>query len=129
MLVVAGGDPAKVFQSVDESFHYVPEFVEFGIMPSISVAFAGGNDWTGSLGTDRSAKRIAVISFVGDDVLSSDSTHQCLGFIHVMALTAGQAKVYRPAITVDGDMNFGAEAPAGPPQRLSFLPPFPPAAC
>ena len=118
-----------MFQSVDESFYHIPEFVKFGIMPSVSVAMAGRNDRAGSLRPDRLAKRIAVVSFVGNDVLSGNSSQQCLGFIHVMALTAGQTKVYRPAMAVDGDMNFGAEAPAGPSQRLSFLPPFPPAAC
>jgi hypothetical protein len=116
VLFITGGDPAKVFQSVDESFHDVPELVTFRVVPSISMTLTGRDDWTTSLGTDRLAKCIAVVSFVGNDMLSSNPFEQRFGFRHVVALAAGQAKIYWRAIAADGDMNFRAESTAGPSQ-------------
>ena len=129
MLVVAGGDPAKVFQTVDESFHNIPQFVAFDVVSSIPMALAGRNDWAGPLRTNRLTKRIAVISLVGNDMLSSNPFQQRFGFGHVVALASSQTKLYRPAIAADRDVYFRAESPAGPAKRLNFLPPFPPAAC
>ena len=58
-----------MFDSIDEAFHNVAEFVLGTIVLAGAHAFAGRDHRGRSAPADRVSQGVAIVAFVGDDVL------------------------------------------------------------
>src|SRR5215216_5384953 len=75
------------------------------------------------------AKAVRVESFVAKDVLSRQTGDQRLGRGRLVRLAGGVEQTQHIAESIDGDVDFRAQAATRSPDRLFLNPPFPPAAC
>src|SRR5215204_1123512 len=75
------------------------------------------------------AKAIRVESLVAKDVPSRQTGDQRLGRGRLVRLAGGVEQTQHIAESIDGDVDFRAQAATRSPDRLFLTPPFPPAAC
>jgi hypothetical protein len=100
-----------MLEAVDESFDYVAELVSLAIVTASATI---ATRWYDRLSADRAnllAQWIAVISLVGNHVRRFEAFQQDLGASHIVAFPFSQMQFDRPAIAINRDVDFGAEAP------------------
>lgn len=96
--------------------------------PPLAVHFVR-DDGFGAAGFEPFAQGIAVVSLVGQKLLSGlGAADQALGDRTVVRLTAGQEEGKKTAFSIRDCVDFRISPAARAANRLSLRPPFPPAA-
>jgi len=118
-----------MLEAVEESLHPVAELVACSIMTPSPMPLPGRDHRRSALAADRRAERVAVVPFVGHDVVGRKTIDERLRLVHVVTLPGGQAKSHRPAFAVHRGVDLGAQAPARTADRFGAEPPLAPAEC
>ena len=87
------------------------------------------NDSLGLGGIDGRAGTVAVVAFVGEELVEVEPLDQGLRLLAVVDVPARQDEAQRIAESVDDDVDLRARATARTPNLLRIAPPFAPAAC
>ena len=118
-----------MFKAVEEPLHPIAELVPCSIMTPSPMPLPGRDHRLSALAADRGAERVAVVSFVGHDVVGREAFDEGLRLVHVVTLPCGQAKPHRSAFAVHRRVDLGAQAPARAADRFGADPPLTPAEC
>ena len=88
--------------------------------------------WDHSLGArlgNAGAKAIGVIALVSQELIKRQAAYQILRLEDVIDLACGQNEANGIAERIDACTDLGTQAATRTPDRLTFAPPFAPAAC
>jgi len=128
--VITSSKSTPVLEAVKASFDAIALLVQFGVVGNECLSIALGRNYRQRLDLlDVLAQRIAVIGFIGQYGLSALAFEQRLGGGAVVHLCGGNTKPHRPTQCVGKHVDFCRQSASGTPQRLTFGPPFPLAAC
>lgn len=118
-----------MFKAVEEPLHPVAELVACSIVTPSPMPLPGRDHRRSAVAADRCAERVAVVPFVGHDVVGREAFDEGLRLVQVVTLPGGQAKPHRPAFAVHRGVDLGAQAPARTADRFAADPPWAPAEC
>lgn len=128
--VVSSGEAPEVLELVEASLDAVAEPVDGRVVGDGDLAGAcRGDDGFGVHGCDGLAQVVVVIGPVGQHGLRLEAFEQGLCGQVVVPLAGSEHEAQRPAERVADHVDLGGQTTSGTPQRLSFGPPFPAAAC
>lgn len=128
-LVVARGDAAEVFQSIEHPLDEITLLVGFEInRPLVSVCRGGGDDGSGSPEREVSAKLQRIIANVAEQTpFGGQRFDGVVGGGDVGNIAGRQVEAEQPPVAVGDRVDFGRPATARTADRLRLRPPFPPA--
>ncbi len=118
-----------MFDSVNESLDNVSELVSLEIKAADAMCATRWNHGLGADGTNLVAQWIAVVYLVANDKLGFEASQQDLGASNVVPFSLSQMQFDWATLTIDLDVDLGAETTPGTSQRLIVLPSLAPAAC
>ena len=107
----AGGDAAALFEAGEQAFDFIPFAVD--LMVVIARGFAvrsGRDDRLRAALLDGRDEGIAVVPFIGQNVLGLDPFDHRLGLGHVVRLPRREQELHRVAEAIARRMNLAAEA-------------------
>src|SRR5262245_10619843 len=124
-LLVARCYPSVLLDPVDEPLHLVPLLVQDAIILPLLLAILQRRDTRcPALLLDLGHQLFLVESLVRDHRLGFLALDQGGSVGDVRFLTTRYDALHGVAESIDGDVDFGAEAAARTPQRLALAPPF-----
>jgi hypothetical protein len=128
--VISGGNAAEMLEPVETSLDDIPALVEdLAVRTGRYVVGAGWDDSHGVVLLNVPHNILAVIALIGNRVRGTESFEQGKSLRGVMCLPAGEYKAHGAALGVGGQVNLRGQSACGTPQSLTFVPPFPAAAC
>lgn len=127
--VESGGDAAELFESGEASFDPIAVPIARLVVGPRLLATAGWNYRFTALALNQIDQFPTVIALVSQHVPCLQVCYQRRRLRDVVAIPTGQQKTNRTTVTIDRQMNLGAQSASGAPQSRVGRPPFPVAAC
>ena len=129
--VVARGDPAEVFDLVEEALDKVALAVEFGVDRALDLAASLGRDMRlGAVAGDHLDDGLGVVAAVGDGVsCRCEPVEQRWDAGLVRGLAGADQEAQRQAASVNHGVDLGAQSATRTANGVIRAPLFPPAAC
>ena len=123
-LVVAGRDPAKMFDLVEEALDEIARLIEIFAEADRVLAIGFGRDVSPCAAFGhRLAQSVGVVAFVGDQHRVFRQIGDQLGRAgDVAGLAGSQFELDRPPVLVDERMDFGGEPASGTTQTSILTP-------
>ena len=124
--VIAGGDTPPVLDPAEDVFDLVALAIEVLVVVVLDLAVLAGRDaWGGALRDQRGAEPVAVLAFVGEQLLGARERGKQQKSAFVVAhLAFGEQQDDRAALTVADGMELGVQPAFGAPDTSGKSPPF-----
>ena len=128
-LVITRGDAPKILEPAEAALDDIAVLIGFPVVPDalFAVGFAR-DDGTYFLLFEKGAKRIRVITFVGQKFLAGDQADAFLRHDAIGGVARREDQYPRAEKLIDDRVDFAITAALREPDRLEFGPPFPPPA-
>ena len=129
-LVITCGDAPKILEPAEAALDDIAVLIGFPVVPDalFAVGFAR-DDGTYFLLFEKGAKRIRVITFVGQKFLDAgDQADAFLRHDAIGGVARREDQYPRAEKLIDDRVDFAITAALREPDRLEFGPPFPPPA-
>lgn len=128
MFGVSGGDTAPAFEMQECVLDQMSQFVQFFVVRSLrGSVFSGRNHRVHAPACGLLNERIAVVAFIGNQMLCRDPFHQAASLRAICHGTLRDNDSERHTMRIHGQMYLGVEPPFV--RLISWLPPLAPAAC